>query len=80
MMIPYLQKEAPGVNWQDKRWVQDGKIWTSGALLNGIDLMAAFVRQTWGHGEKKDLVEWTLEATGWNLGRSVNYDVPLTSA
>lgn len=79
MMIPFLQKEAPGVDWQDRRWVQDGKIWTSGALLNGVDLMAAFVRQTWGYGERKDLIEWTLDATGWNLGRSVNYDVPQTS-
>ncbi|KAI0202871.1 class I glutamine amidotransferase-like protein [Astrocystis sublimbata] len=42
-------------NWVEKRWVRDGKMWTSGALLNGADMVHNFARQTWG-GDS---------ATGW---------------
>jgi transcriptional regulator GlxA family with amidase domain len=38
-MIPELQKQDPRTNWIEKRYVRDGKIWTSGALLNGLDMM-----------------------------------------
>lgn len=47
-MISMLQANAPGVQWVEKRWARDGKLWTSGALLNGLDCMSAFIRDTWG--------------------------------
>ncbi|KAK4198585.1 class I glutamine amidotransferase-like protein [Triangularia verruculosa] len=46
--LDVLRQQAPGTNWVEKRWVSDGKLWTSGALLNGTDMVAAFQREVWG--------------------------------
>ncbi|KAL3470435.1 hypothetical protein BJX99DRAFT_267450 [Aspergillus californicus] len=43
-----VREMAPNVNWVEKRYVRDGKIWTTGALLNGFDMVAAFGREMWG--------------------------------
>ncbi|KAG8628833.1 hypothetical protein KVT40_002698 [Elsinoe batatas] len=50
ILLDNIRKENPGVKWVEKRHVkaEDGKIWTSGTLLNGLDLMRAFVQETWG--------------------------------
>jgi transcriptional regulator GlxA family with amidase domain len=34
-MLPMLRQMSPNVKWVERRWAHDGKIWTSGALLNG---------------------------------------------
>ena len=34
------------VKFEEKRWVRDGKIWTSGGITNGLDCMAAFMRES----------------------------------
>jgi transcriptional regulator GlxA family with amidase domain len=47
-LLPMLKSKFPETEWQDQRWVQDGKIWTSGGVSNGLDMMSAFMRQTWG--------------------------------
>ncbi|KAK0742421.1 class I glutamine amidotransferase-like protein [Apiosordaria backusii] len=47
-MLDVYRQQAPGTNWVEKRWVSDGKLWTSGALLNGTDMVAAFQREVWG--------------------------------
>ncbi|KAL8400846.1 hypothetical protein RB594_001028 [Gaeumannomyces avenae] len=47
-MVPMLRQQAPQTNWVEKRWVRDGKMWTSGALLNGLDLIHEFAAATWG--------------------------------
>lgn len=70
-MIPMLRQTAPETNWVEKRWVRDGKVWTSGVLLNGQDLMVAFVREYWG-GEGS-LGEALIQMGCWPL-RSANYD------
>lgn len=57
-MLDTLRKAAPNVNWVAKRWVRDGKMWTSGALLNGLDFTKAFGKEYWG-GESS-LVEFML--------------------
>ena len=44
-MLPMLRKDAPHVQWTEKRWEHDGKVWTSGALLNGQDMMRAWVEE-----------------------------------
>ncbi|KAJ5294492.1 hypothetical protein PENANT_c006G04614 [Penicillium antarcticum] len=74
-----LQQSSPGVNWVKKRYVRDGKIWTTGSLLNGFDMVAAFGRETWG-GDGAVFDVMTLEcawpdrdvdykdAAEWNLG------------
>ena len=43
-----LRKLAPDVEWVDKRWTKsdDGRFWSSGAVTNGTDMMAAFLRET----------------------------------
>ncbi|KAK7950889.1 class I glutamine amidotransferase-like protein [Apiospora aurea] len=70
-MLPMLRETAPETKWAEKRWVRDGKAWTSGVLLNGQDLMVAFVREYWG-GEGS-LGEALIQMGNWPL-RSVNYD------
>lgn len=46
-MVPELQKQDPRTNWVEQRWVRDEKVWTSGALLNGLDLMREFMCTYW---------------------------------
>ncbi|KAJ4050348.1 hypothetical protein NW761_005140 [Fusarium oxysporum] len=48
VLIDTVRKQAPEVNWVTKRWVRDGKLWTSGALLNGTDMMTNFMKHYWG--------------------------------
>ncbi|KAK5460803.1 hypothetical protein LTS15_002866 [Exophiala xenobiotica] len=51
LMLDTLRQMAPQTEWVAKRWHRDGKLWTSGALLNGLDLIRAFVTEYWGgHG------------------------------
>ena len=69
-MLSGLRQMAPGVKWVEKRWVRDGKLWTSGALLNGLDLTRAFVTEYWGG--KDTLVEFLL-AAGSYPDRDVDY-------
>ncbi|KAJ6784652.1 hypothetical protein PWT90_03215 [Aphanocladium album] len=77
-MFPQLRAAAPDATWIEKRYVQDGKLWTSGALHNGLDMMAAFMRQTWGaEVQGPNLVEWGL-VLGSGLNRDIDYkDEPL---
>ncbi|KAJ6164091.1 hypothetical protein N7470_002763 [Penicillium chermesinum] len=70
-ILPLLTQTAPGVNWVDKRWAQGGKIWTTGTLLCGLDMVVAFARQTWG-GEGS-LVERVIEMGEWPQ-RGVEYE------
>lgn len=59
-----LRSVAPGTNWVDQRWVNDGKLWSSGALLNGIELMSAFIQQTWP-SEEGSLVREMMNRAQW---------------
>ncbi|KFG85387.1 ThiJ/PfpI family protein [Metarhizium anisopliae] len=69
-----FRKMAPGTNWIDKRWARDGKLWTSGALLNGLHLMSAFIQETWGSSEQgARLVGAMAEMGAWPDG-SPEYD------
>lgn len=70
-LIPSLRADAPGTDWVEKRWVRDGKLWTSGALLNGLDLMRSFVVETWG-GDEGGLVDVLLRFGAWPV-RDVDY-------
>ncbi|KAL8788111.1 MAG: hypothetical protein Q9213_001869 [Squamulea squamosa] len=51
-LLPMLKEEMPNVKWVEKRWVRDGKVWSSGAVANGLELMGAFMRE-----EFKDIGE-----------------------
>lgn len=72
-MLPFLREQAKNVNWVERRWARDGKIWTSGALLNGLDLMRAFVQETWG-GEGAGKVASVLLELGHFPVRDVEYE------
>lgn len=61
---------APSTNWIKRRWTQDEKLWTSGSLLNGMDMMAAFGRETWGG--KDSLVDHMIRVGYWPE-RDVSY-------
>ena len=54
----------------ERRWARDGKLWTSGTLLNGLDLMRAFVQHTWAN--KPEMVAATLDLGAWPV-RDVEY-------
>ena len=47
-----LREKAPDVEWVAKRWTADfddkkkKKIWTSGAVTNGTDMVAAYIKDT----------------------------------
>jgi len=66
-LLPQLKQMAPDVKWEDKRYVHDGKLWSSGTLLNGMDMMAAFGRETFGakKGEKDTLADVSVDIAGW---------------
>ena len=70
MFLDSLRKDSPETNWIDKRWAHDEKIWTSGAFLNGLDLMTAFLREVWG--EEKSVLEPLLDLGGVPV-RSIEY-------
>lgn len=63
MAYEMMKSAAPHVNWVDKRWTRDGKIWSSSTLLNGTDLISAFAKETWGG--KNGMVETLLDAGHW---------------
>lgn len=74
-MLAQLKKDAPHVNWTERRWEHDGKIWTSGTLLNGLDMMRAWASSVWGREEgqeEQSLAEFTLDLCGWP-DRDVEY-------
>lgn len=74
-ILDQLRQMSPGVNWVEKRWAQDGKLWTSGALLNGTDMMKNFVDHIWG-SSRESLVERAVKIGSWP-DREVGYkDVP----
>ncbi|TQS32861.1 hypothetical protein Golomagni_06810 [Golovinomyces magnicellulatus] len=70
-LLGQMKETAADINWVEKRWVRDGKIWTSGALLNGLDVMTAFIEQTWDVQEG-DLKDFMLKAGG-KVVRDVDY-------
>lgn len=69
--LDMLRALAPGVKWVDRRWVRDGSLWTSGALLNGLDMARAFAEQVWGR-ERAELVQWLSYHGSW-VSREVDY-------
>jgi hypothetical protein len=66
-MVEELRKQDPRTTWVEKRFVRDGKVWTSGALLNGQDMMRAFMMENW-----PELSEIGCRAGGWPV-RDVEY-------
>ncbi|KAI6382032.1 hypothetical protein MCOR25_000911 [Pyricularia grisea] len=77
-LLDVFRQQAPTTEWLEKRWVRDGKMWTSGALLNGLDLMHAFANEHWGNisGDEESLIGFTCKITAWP-SRDVDYkDVP----
>jgi transcriptional regulator GlxA family with amidase domain len=60
-MLASLRKQSPETKWVEKRYVQDRKIWTSCALLNGLDMMRAFVTHTWGNEGPGGIAQFLLQ-------------------
>jgi transcriptional regulator GlxA family with amidase domain len=73
-MLEQLRNAHPGVKWVEKLRPHDGKIWTTGTLLNDIDMTQAFALETWGG--KGSLVELVVRLGGYPC-RDIDYaDVP----
>lgn len=68
LMVPMLNQHDPRTKWVEKRVHRDGKIWTSGALLNGLDLMREFAKTYW-----PELSEVVVPLGGWPM-RSLEYE------
>ena len=74
-ILDSYRRDSPETEWLEQRWVRDGKLWTSGALLNGLDLMYNFCEEYWGGGE--DTLCSLLAKFGAWPNRDVDYkDVP----
>ena len=73
ILLDMLRQQAPDVNWTEKRWQksEDGKLWTSGALLNGTDMMRAWAEENLV-GDEQSLASVALKVGGWP-GRNVDY-------
>ncbi|KZL85960.1 dj-1 family protein [Colletotrichum incanum] len=69
-IIGAMKKKVPVVNWVEKRWARDGKLWTSSTLLNGTDMMRAFAEATWGG--KTGMIEAFLDTGGYPV-RDVDF-------
>lgn len=67
-MVPIMQQQDPRTKWVEKRAYRDGKIWTSGTLLNGLDLMREFAKTYW-----PELAEVAVPLGGWPE-RSLDYE------
>ena len=76
-VLELLRNTCKDVNWVEKRWQRDGKLWTSGTLLNGLDLMRAFATATWG---PKDTLATTMLDVGGFPRRDVDFKDDLVSA
>ncbi|EJP63764.1 DJ-1/PfpI family protein [Beauveria bassiana ARSEF 2860] len=74
-VLDTYRAQVPQTNWVDKRWTRDGKLWTSGALLNGLDVMSSFIQQTWPSG-KGTLVDMIMTMAAWPSGSS-NYNTTM---
>jgi len=72
MMLGELRKLSPKTNWVEKRWTRDGKLWTSGTLLNGTDLMSAFCHAVWEDLGDPSLVAYQAQLASWPK-RDVDY-------
>ena len=73
IMIDMFRQAYPTTDWVTKRWARDGKAWTSGTLLNGTDMMVAFVSEMWGREKgEASLVECNVRLGGWPV-RDVDF-------
>ncbi len=43
--LPIARSLYPEIDWQDQRWVVDGKLWTSGGAGAGVDMVATYMLQ-----------------------------------
>lgn len=59
--LPMFREKAPNTIWLKHRYVQDGNVWTSGTVTNGLDMMAAFMRGYFA--DRAEAVEIALKAS-----------------
>ncbi|KPM35811.1 hypothetical protein AK830_g10748 [Neonectria ditissima] len=75
-LLGLFRAQTPDTNWVEKRWVRDGRLWSSGALLNGTDMMTNFVNHYWGGKDEETLGSFMMKFGGFP-DRDVDYkDVP----
>ena len=60
LLIPGLVAKFADVKFVEERWWLDGKVWTSGGVSNGSDMMAAFAPEGFARGEGALVVEMVL--------------------
>ena len=71
-LLDVAKKLHPNVEWFDKRWVVDGKFWTSGGAGAGIDMVSTYTQQNQNFNQK--LVDISLHLMDFVPdARGVNY-------
>ncbi|KAI0465520.1 class I glutamine amidotransferase-like protein [Xylaria cf. heliscus] len=46
----WIKKRFPKVNWTNKKqWVVDGNLWTGSGAVAGMDMMAHWIKENYGH-------------------------------
>ncbi|GAW11011.1 hypothetical protein ANO14919_003500 [Xylariales sp. No.14919] len=76
LFLDAWRTQSPATNWVEKRWERDGKLWTSGALFNGTDLMHNFIKRTWGATPAGVIGDYAAKVGAWP-DRDIDYkDVP----
>ena len=59
LLLPMLRSMHPAVKWTQKRWIGEGsQLWTSGGITNGMDMIAAWMRDYFW--DRKEVVEFVL--------------------
>ena len=71
ILLPMFRKSHPDVKWVEQRWANDGNVWTSGLVTNGIDMVMAFIKK-----EYPELAPFVCEV-GDVAERSGSYEKPL---
>jgi transcriptional regulator GlxA family with amidase domain len=63
ILYPLLEKNHPEIKWRWTRWVKsaNGKLWTSGSIGNGLDMVSAFMRDYFW--DRLELVEFVVNGT-----------------
>lgn len=69
-VLEICRQMHPEVEWQDARWVVDGKFWTAGGAGCGVDMVVEYVKGNFDKG----LVEYALDGLQLGSGKGRFYD------
>ncbi|KAF2490967.1 hypothetical protein BU16DRAFT_565891 [Lophium mytilinum] len=57
-----LRQHFPETQWEERRWVNDGRLWSCSGGMAGPQMIAVWMREYFW--DRADAVEWVLQETG----------------